>query len=104
MLESLEAVLRAEGNGPRRTRARSVVDCRVAGDRIAGKGESADRVLGEAGAGEAGGELEREACSEIGIGLHVEPLRDGGAEIIGKLQAAIARDVHVLLDVVPLDV
>ncbi len=69
MLERLEGVLRAEGDRPRRTRARRVVDRRVARDCFALEGEPADRVLAEAGVGIARRELEGEPAAEVGLGL-----------------------------------
>src|SRR5258706_15173589 len=69
VLERLEGVLRAEGDRPRRTRARRVVDRRVARDCFALEGEPADRVLAEAGVGIARRELEGEPTAEVGLGL-----------------------------------
>ena len=48
--------------------------------------------------------LDREAAADLRIGLQVEALGHRGSQIVGELQAAVARDVDVLLNVVPLDV
>src|ERR1700719_2376247 len=64
VLKGLEGVLRAEGERPRRARARCVVDRRVARNCFALEGEPADRILAEAGVGIARREFKGKPAAE----------------------------------------
>src|ERR1700733_433475 len=88
---------------PRRTGARAAVDRGLTRNCIAAPRQIVLRVVDEARAVEAHGGLERDRAKR-GFGLQIEALGYRRAEIVRKLQSAVACHVYALLNVVPADV